>query len=51
MDVFHPVVHVEVKTKELTSMRVNFESWRYEDRPVRKGKGSNALTNGPFLMD
>ena len=39
MDVFHPVVHVEVKTKELTSMRVNFESWRYEDRPVRKGEG------------
>lgn len=39
VDVFHPVVHVEVKTKELTSMRVNFESWRYEDRPVRKGEG------------
>ena len=39
VDVFHPVVHVEVKTKELTSMRVNFESWRYKDRPVRKGEG------------
>lgn len=38
-DVFRPVVHVEVETKELTSMRVNFESWRYEDRPVRKGEG------------
>lgn len=38
-DVFRPVVHVEVDTKELTSMRVSYESWRYEDRPIAKGEG------------
>lgn len=38
-DVFRPVVHIEVETKELTSMRINYESWRYEDRPVVSGEG------------
>lgn len=38
-DVFHPVVHVEVETKVPTSMRMDYENWRHEDRPVRKGEG------------
>lgn len=39
VDVFHPVVHIEVESKDLTSMRVDYESWRTQDRPVTKAEG------------
>ena len=38
-DVFHPVVHVEVETKEVTSMRVSYESWRTADRVMSREEG------------
>jgi len=41
VDVFRPVVHVEVKSSEPTIAEASFESWRYKDRPT-KGKENNA---------
>ncbi len=40
VDIFRPVIHVEVKSKENISTEVCYESWRYKDRPVRKGEGN-----------
>ena len=39
VDVFHPVVHVEAKTKVVTTLNVAYESWRVEDRLIRKVEG------------
>lgn len=39
VDVFKPVVHVDVDAKELTSVRISYESWRTEDRPITKLEG------------
>ncbi|WP_207535164.1 DUF5703 domain-containing protein [Desertivirga arenae] len=40
VDVFNPVVHVEVKSQQPMSAKVSYESWRYTDR-VLKGKENN----------
>lgn len=41
VDVFQPVIHVEVSGNKAISAEVGFESWRYEDRIIR-GKENNA---------
>lgn len=38
-DVFKPVVHVEIESPRPSSPTVSYESWRYADRPFRKGEG------------
>lgn len=39
VDVFRPVVHVEVFASRKIEMEAGYESWRYEDREVRKLEG------------
>ena len=39
VDVFHPVVHVEAKTKMASTLHVTYENWRMADRPIRKVEG------------
>jgi len=39
VDVFHPVVHVEIKSKQQVSSEIRYENWRYKDRLIRKGEG------------
>ena len=41
VDVFNPVIHVDVKSKQALNMKASYESWRYKNRPV-KGKANNA---------
>ncbi len=41
VDVFHPVIHVEVASKNPTQMKVAYESWRYKNR-ASLGKANNA---------
>lgn len=41
VDVFRPVVHVEVSSNKPVSAQASFESWRHEDS-VPKGKENNA---------
>jgi len=38
-DVFKPVIHVQIQSKQAISSEVHYENWRYADRPVRKGEG------------
>lgn len=40
VDVFKPVIHVDVKANEKVSTELAYESWRFEDR-VTKGKENN----------
>lgn len=40
VDVFKPVIHLEVKSNQKTSAEAGFESWRNEDR-LTKGKENN----------
>lgn len=39
VDVFHPVVYVDLKSKKPESWKVSYENWRYKDRILRKGEG------------
>ena len=39
VDVFHPVVHVEIANAQPLQAEVFYENWRYQDRLVRKGEG------------
>lgn len=39
VDVFHPVVHVEMKSKNKERLIVAYENWRYRDRVLAKGEG------------
>ena len=39
VDVFHPVIHVEVTNTQPLQTEVFYENWRYQERPVRKGEG------------
>jgi hypothetical protein len=39
VDVFHPVVHVDIKSKKAITSEVRYESWRYADRLIRKNEG------------
>lgn len=41
VDVFNPVIHVDVTSKVPTEMSVSYESWRYKNRDS-KGKANNA---------
>ncbi len=41
VDVFHPQVRVEVRSKEAIHTQFMYENWRYQDR-VLKGKANNA---------
>lgn len=41
VDVFHPVIHVEVNSNRKISAEASYESWRYRDRES-KGKENNA---------
>tara|TARA_R110002050_G_scaffold53118_3_gene120881 strand:- start:1767 stop:4100 length:2334 start_codon:yes stop_codon:yes gene_type:complete len=41
VDVFNPVIHVDVKSKQALKMKASYESWRYTNRTV-KGKANNA---------
>lgn len=41
VDVFNPVIHVDVNSKIPTEMKVAYESWRYKNRDS-KGKANNA---------
>lgn len=36
VDVFRPVIHVDVKSKKPVRAIVGYESWRYKDRSIRK---------------
>ncbi len=38
-DVFKPVVHVEIESPRAISPEVSYQSWRYADRPFKKGEG------------
>jgi len=40
VNVFSPVIHVDINSKEKLSAEVYYENWRYKDRPVRKGEGN-----------
>lgn len=39
VDVFKPVIHVEVKSRQPVKAEVFYENWRYQDRLIRKGEG------------
>ncbi|MFV0540072.1 MAG: DUF5703 domain-containing protein [Aestuariibaculum sp.] len=41
VDVFHPVIHVNVKSQHTLQMKASYESWRYKNREV-KGRANNA---------
>jgi hypothetical protein len=38
-DVFHPVVHLELDSRQPVTVDVYYENWRYRDRVIRKGEG------------
>lgn len=40
VDVFNPVIHVDVKSKKKITTEASYESWRFEDR-ITKGKENN----------
>ncbi len=40
VDVFNPVVHLEIKSNQKIITEASYESWRYEDR-ITKGKENN----------
>jgi len=39
VDVFKPVIHVEMQHKTPVLSEVRYENWRYQDRLIRKGEG------------
>lgn len=39
VDVFRPVVHVEIESRTPVATELMYENWRYRDRPLRKGEG------------
>ncbi|WMI66229.1 DUF5703 domain-containing protein [Aestuariibaculum sp. YM273] len=41
VDVFCPVIHVDVKSKEALTMQASYESWRYKNRKV-EGRSNNS---------
>ena len=40
VDVFKPVIHLDIKSNEKTTTEASYESWRFEDR-ITKGKENN----------
>ncbi|ENH67941.1 hypothetical protein FOC1_g10005369 [Fusarium oxysporum f. sp. cubense race 1] len=59
VDVFNPVVHVEVDSPEKLAVKVAYENWRYEDRPIineERNQGSwgiytSKIANGTTYAD
>ena len=41
VDVFHPVIHVEINSKQPVEAEAAYESWRYQDRQM-EGRANNA---------
>lgn len=39
VDVFHPVVHVEIANRQPIEAELFYENWRYQNRTLRKGEG------------
>ena len=39
VDVFKPVIHVDIQSKKTVSSEIRYENWRYSDRLIRKGEG------------
>ena len=39
VDVFKPVIHVDIQSKKTVSTEIRYENWRYSDRLIRKGEG------------
>src|SRR5687768_1541374 len=45
VDVFNPVIHVEIVSPKKISLSALYENWRYEDYTIRTGEqGKRALT-------
>lgn len=40
VDVFNPVIHLDIKSSQNTTTEASYESWRFEDR-ITKGKENN----------
>jgi hypothetical protein len=40
VDVFNPLIHVEVSGNQKLAANIFYENWRYKDRLLRKGEGS-----------
>jgi len=40
VDVFNPIIHLEIESPKKIETDVFYENWRYKDRPVRKGEGN-----------
>jgi len=34
-DVFHPVAHIDISSKQIINVEASYESWRYQDRIVK----------------
>ena len=47
VDVFNPIIHVEVQSNQATDMKTAYESWRFEDRQSN-GKENNANSYKSF---
>ena len=47
VDVFNPIIHVEVQSNQATEMKTAYESWRFEDRQSN-GKENNANSYKSF---
>ncbi|MEQ8472874.1 MAG: DUF5703 domain-containing protein [Marinoscillum sp.] len=41
VEVFRPVIHLEMKTSSPTTLKASYESWRYKDR-ISNGSANNA---------
>ena len=39
VDVFHPIIHVEVEASQPIVSKATYESWRYQNRLIRKMEG------------
>lgn len=39
VDVFKPVIHVEIETPRALAPEISYETWRFQDRPYRKAEG------------
>ncbi len=38
-DVFKPVIHIEINSPKPVCCALDYENWRFEDRPLQKGEG------------
>ena len=41
VDVFHPVIHLEVMSEDNIQTKLSYENWRYKDKEI-KGRANNA---------